>query len=151
MDTKKTKESWSYSSWIGGCIWETSEICFRAGCAVWHPALTKYESRQIERVQRSAFYVILGEEYENYENALDILGSETLDDRRVKLCQKFARKAIRNPKYTNWFCPDNRGSFQNIKTRGCQTKSLNVKPVHTRTYRFEKSPIPYMTKLLNDL
>ena len=118
---------------------------------VWHPALTKYESRQIERVQRSAFYVILGEEYQNYENALDILGSETLDDRRVKLCQKFARKAIRNPKYTNWFCPDNRGSFQNIKTRGYQTKSFNVKPVHTRTYRFEKSPIPYMTKLLNDL
>ena len=55
---------------------------------VWHPALTKYEARQIERVQRSAFYIILGEQYENYENALNILGSETLDERRVKLCKK---------------------------------------------------------------
>ena len=119
---------------------------------VWHPALTKYEARQIERVQRSAFYIILGEQYENYENALIILGSETLDERRVKLCQKFARKALRNPKYANWFCPVNRVPGQNMRTRRCQTKStFNLKPVHTRTYRFEKSPIPYMTKLLNEL
>ena len=84
---------------------------------VWQPALTKYESRQIERVQRSAFYVILGEIYENYENALNTLGKETLDARRVKLCEKFARKTVRNPRYTNWFCPDNRVP----NTRGYKT------------------------------
>ena len=116
---------------------------------VWHPALT----RQIEWVQRSAFYIIHGERYEIYENALNILGSETFDVRRVKLCKKkIARKAIRNPKYANWFCPVYRVPGQNIKTRGCQTKStFNLKPVNTKTYRFEKSPIPYITKLLNEL
>ena len=83
---------------------------------------------------------------------MNILGSETLDERRVKLCQKFARKALRNPKYANWFCPVYRVPGQNMRTRRCQTKStFNLKPVHTRTYRFEKSPIPYMTKLLNEL
>ena len=115
---------------------------------VWQPALTKYESRQIERVQRSAFYIILGEEYKDYENALNILKRETLNERRVKLCEKFARKTVRNPNYANWFCPNNRLP----NTRGNKSRStFNLKPVNTRTYRFEKSPIPYMTKLLNDL
>ena len=94
---------------------------------VWQPALKKYEPRQIERVQRSAFYVILGEKYGNYENALITLGKETLDARRVKLCEKFARKTVRNPRYANWFCPDNRLP----NTRGYKSRSaFNLKPVN---------------------
>ena len=72
---------------------------------VWQPALTIYESKQIEQVQRSAFYIILGKDYESYDNALTLLGRETLEARRVHLCKKFAKKTIRHPKYVNWFCP----------------------------------------------
>ena len=116
---------------------------------VWQPALTKSEARQIKRVQRSAFYVILGEKYQNYDNALSILGRETLEERRITLCQKFAKKTMRNPRYSNWFCQDYRVPH---RTRGCKSKStFNLKPVHTRTCRFENSPIPYMTNLLNNL
>ena len=36
---------------------------------VWQAGLTKQESNQIERVQRTAFHIILGENYLYYENA----------------------------------------------------------------------------------
>ena len=35
--------------------------------AVWTPGLTKSQSQQIERVQRCALHLILGEDYLNYE------------------------------------------------------------------------------------
>ena len=50
---------------------------------VWQPALTRGQAKQIERVQRPAFYVILGKRYENYENALNLLERETLEARRI--------------------------------------------------------------------
>ena len=37
---------------------------------VWQPALTQYETKQIERVQRCALYIILGDEYNHYDQAL---------------------------------------------------------------------------------
>ena len=40
---------------------------------VWQPALTKEEARQIERVQRCALYIILGESHISYYNALNKL------------------------------------------------------------------------------
>ena len=65
---------------------------------IWQPALTIYESKQIERVQRSAFYIILGRDYESYDKALAFLGREALEIRRVHLCQKFATRTIKKPK-----------------------------------------------------
>ena len=90
---------------------------------VWQPALTIYESKQIERVQRSAFYIILGRDYESYDKALAFLGRETLEARRVHLCQKFAKKTIKNPKYANWFCPMDKVPLPQIKTRGHQNRT----------------------------
>ena len=90
---------------------------------VWQPALTQGQSKQIERVQRSAFYVILGKRYENYGNALTLLEMETLETRRIKLCKKFARKALDNPRFTNWFYPANNEPLPNIKTRGSKQEA----------------------------
>ena len=126
-----------------------SQVCIRV--PVWQPALTKGKSEQIEKVQRTAFYIILGKEYENYDNDLILLERETLEARRIKLCKKFARKALKNPRYANWFYPANKESSPNIKTRGHKRTASNLKPVHARTVRFEKSPIPYMTKILNSV
>ena len=70
---------------------------------VWQPALTQQESIQIERVQRCAFYIILGTGYKSYEQALDLLEYETLYERRISLCEKFAKKALKHSKYKNWF------------------------------------------------
>ena len=114
---------------------------------VWQPALTLSESSQIERVQKTAFCIILGDQYEHYENALNKLGHDRLSFRREKLCQKFAQKCQKNPKYTNWFCKEIMGPS---KPRFCKQKRNNqLKTVPTRTNRYENSPLPYLTKLLN--
>ena len=60
---------------------------------VWQPGLTQQEVEQIERVQKCALHIIMGDNYKDYSNALQTLNCETLNTRRVRLCEKFARKA----------------------------------------------------------
>ena len=118
---------------------------------VWQPALTQQERREIERVQRCAFYVILGDAYNGYEQALDLLECDNLDDRREKLCQNFAKKAWKNPKYQNWFTLNDE-PLPTINTRSEATRVRNVlKPIVTRTDRYMNSPLPYLTEVLNKL
>ena len=73
---------------------------------VWHPGLTINNSTCIERVQKACLAIILGQGYINYSNALHIASIERLDTRRESLCLKFARNAIKNPKFQNWFVKD---------------------------------------------
>ena len=58
--------------------------------AVWEPALTVAEDKQIERVQKAAYSIILGDNYNTYSTALKVLGAETLGTRRKKLTLNFA-------------------------------------------------------------
>ena len=102
----------------------------------WSPGLTVGDSNKIERVQKSAFAIILGKQYSSYRKALEQLQMETLVDRRVTLCQKFARKAYKSEKFTNWFSESE--------------SVLKLKEVNTRTARYWKSPLPYLTDLLNN-
>ena len=46
--------------------------------AAWNPGLTLKQINQLECVQKTAFAVILGFEYENYSKALKLLNMETL-------------------------------------------------------------------------
>ena len=58
---------------------------------VWTPGLTKQEIYQIERVQKCALHVILGEDYLSYELAVKALDIKKLSDRKTKLCLNFAK------------------------------------------------------------
>ena len=69
----------------------------------WHPSITSSERADIERVQKTALHVILGMDYRAYGAALDLLGLESLEDRRAKLCVKFATKSAKHEKHKNWF------------------------------------------------
>ena len=51
-------------------------------CVVWHSAITQEETADLERVQK---------EYETYEQALEITGLVTLQDRRSMLCETLRR------------------------------------------------------------
>ena len=57
---------------------------------VWQPALTQQESKQIERVQKAAFHIILGTNYENYENAIDMINLTTEGHNCVRNLQRNA-------------------------------------------------------------
>ena len=52
---------------------------------VWHGAISNNERLEIERVQKGALHLILGDKYVNYKNALELTNLETLEDRRNKL------------------------------------------------------------------
>ena len=111
---------------------------------VWHPSLTGEDRLKIERIQKSACCIILGQEYKSYRKALKILHLESLFERRNKLCRTFAKKALKHPKFNKWFKPKQKKSnTRNIPSRFCE--------VYARTDRFKQSPISHLTNLLNNL
>ena len=63
----------------------------------------------------------------SYKNALRSLSMESLESRRNKLCLKFGKKAEKHEKHRKWF-------------------KLEVK---ARLNRFKKSPLSFLTDLLN--
>ena len=113
------------------------------GVPVWNCSITKVEVINLERVQKAFLRIVLKDGYKSYSSALEICEMETLEQRRLKLCETFAIKSASNPKYSHWF-------KLNTQT-GPDTRSEKTKycvPV-TNTQRFKNSPIVYLTKLLN--
>ena len=110
-------------------------------CPVWNAGITIQEVNAIERIQKTALAIILGGSY-SYTEALAILKIDTLESRRTTLCLKFALKAVKNPKFSGWFALND----SEVNTRSVK---LPFKKINCRTRRFRKSPIPYLTDLLN--
>ena len=109
---------------------------------VWHSGLTQCNRSDIERVQKSAMHIILGDSYTTYENALRTMDLETLESRRSRLCSKFAIKSLKHPKHSKWF-------KVNKKTTVTRQPQPKFCPVVWRTNRFKQSPISYLTDVLN--
>ena len=82
---------------------------------VWSSSLTQENITSIERVQKSAFAVILGSRYNTYEEACRKLNMETLIKRREKLSLKFATKTSNHPIHNQWFVPNQEESFTRSK------------------------------------
>ena len=57
---------------------------------VWHSSLTEQDSAALERVQKSAVRIILGNRYVGYKKSLQKLDLQSLNDRREELI--FAKK-----------------------------------------------------------
>ena len=108
---------------------------------VWNSALTGEDICKIERIQKIACNIILGDKYKSYTHALKTLGMEKLSVRRKNLCIKFARKAQKHDKFSKWFKP--------TPTVTARIKKPQFYEVVCRTSRFENSPLSYLTKLLN--
>ena len=105
----------------------------------WDSAITDIERRKIERVQRLALSLIFGRNM-SYEKLLSMSGVERLETRRKRISLKFAMKAIKHPKFKSWFKqiePKQTGDRAHYETNLGRQK------------RILKSPIPYLTNLLN--
>ena len=111
---------------------------------VWHSSLTVENSTDLERVQKSAVKIILGNEYNGYENSLLKLDMEKLEDRRKQLCLNFAKKCVQNPKTKHMFQENKKK--HNMKTRTTEKYKVD----HAHTERLRKSSIIYMQHLLNE-
>ena len=107
---------------------------------VWHSGLTKHESARIETIQKTAFKIILGDNFVNYDVACTLFGVEPLELRRVDLCLNFAKKDLK--KDHSIFVK------QRVVTRTRRIPD-KVKEIKCRTQRFQKSSLPYLSRLLN--
>ena len=105
--------------------------------------LTQNHHDSLERIQKSAFRVILKEHYKDYEHALKMLNMQTLFDRRERKCLTLAKKCLRDAKLCKMFPLKNDESIMNRR------KSEKYKVIKAKTCRLMNSPIIYMQKLLN--
>ena len=113
------------------------------GVPAWHGGITISEQIDIERIQKSASHIILGGYYTSYKNALKTLCLDPLSVRRDSLYLTFARQAEKHPKHSKWFkLNDNQ-----VNTRQYKYKYKEVLAKHDR---FERSPLCFLTGLLND-
>ena len=78
-------------------------------------------------------HILLGQNYINYEQSLEIAGLESLESRRTSLCLKFAKKAAKHPKHQHWFSLSDSGVYN---TRSDKSK---YKTPICRLGRYKKS------------
>ena len=94
-------------------------------------------------MQKSALKVILKENYQSYDHALETLMLGSLSERREKCVFKFAKNCQKNELTKDLF-PLNSNS--GLGTRN-QDK-YNV--LHANTDRLRDSAVPYLQRLLNN-
>ena len=112
-------------------------------CAVWHSALTKHQTHQIERIQKRICKIILAEEYQSYEAALQHLKITSLEDRRKDMVLKFGQQVLSSERHRH-LLPDQRSRAYNLRRSNTFPEPL------CKTNRLQNSTIPYVIKLLND-
>ena len=110
---------------------------------VWHSGITDEDRESLERVQKSALRIILGHNYNSYQNALNKMDLQTLEERRESLCLNFARKCVQNEQLKKMFPLNNRTYEMNTRHKE------KYKVQFANTGRLRKSPIIYMQNLLN--
>ena len=107
----------------------------------WHGGLTNTLSKDLERIQRVAVGIILGQPLP-YRVALSYLNLESLSDRRDKLCLKFAKQTLTS-KHADIFELNNTLHETRFKRKW--------KHPICRTKRFFDSPVNFLTRMLNDI
>ena len=106
---------------------------------VWHSGLTQKQNRDIERVQKIALLILLGDHFVNYEVACSLKGIEPLNMRREQLCLNFAEK---NVKLKN-------SLFIKAAKTSTRCKDRVVVEPKSNFKRFRNSSIPFLSRLLN--
>ena len=112
------------------------------GAPAWYCLLTQAEKTHIDRVGKVGMKIIFWEQYSGFENSIQLTGISRLTDSLAKMIKRLAAKSANHEKFSKW--------FQLLTTQTCtRSKKTRYIPIHTRIERFDKSPIPYLTKILN--
>ena len=105
---------------------------------VWHSGLTLEQCRKIERVQKSALSAILGNKYNNYDDALKLVKLDRLSSRRTKLCLKFIQKNMKS---------DNPLLSLVKKSHNTRSDPKLANEFQCRTKSYFSSGLPYLARL----
>ena len=106
---------------------------------VWHSGLTYKLTADIERVQRVAVGILTGGV--PYAQACANLGLKPLHVRRLELCERFAVNTT----------SDESRHKDLFKLKKNPRGNAKFKEHTCRKSRFYKSPLPYLTRILNDV
>ena len=70
---------------------------------VWGTSISKENTEDLERTQKSFLKLILKEKYKDYENALILLNLESLETRRKEMCLNFKKVESKITHYKTYF------------------------------------------------
>ena len=109
-----------------------------------HPMLTGELRDKLESVQKRASKLVFGWG-SSYDEIISNGKMKTLDSRREELTANFARKAVKSERFGSWF---KEKIYDGINLRDSTRKKYEEK--HARTERLRRSPVYYMTRILNE-
>ena len=110
---------------------------------VFSSMLTERDKDDIERIQKIVLKVILSDDYSSYSQACSKMNTTTLENRRKNLSLRFALSCFENPQHKHMFKQRN-APYYNIRN----LKSFEEPQCHSD--RYFSSPLPYLTRLLNE-
>ena len=114
-------------------------------CApVWHSGLTAAQSRALARVQRVAMAAITSVWGASHTEQLRSLALQPLADRRVELCRRFAKRTAEKSRHSDMF-----QRVENPRPARQAAKKPAYIEKRARTAAYRRSPLPYLTRLLN--
>ena len=102
---------------------------------LWGGSITKKNSQDIEAVQITCMKLIGGQQFQDYEQSLQMMGLDSLVARGEKLCLKFAKKSLKSSRFKHWF-----PTKASLKTRSGK-KFIEPKG---NTKRYLTSSIPHL-------
>ena len=105
---------------------------------------TEKQFKKLESIQKRSCRIILGAKYNSKTEALDLTELQTLSNRHIQLCTKFAVDCIRSDRYSEWFPLNNKIHGMTLR------RSRTYQTLRSRTLRYGKSPLPYLCDLLNN-
>ncbi|MCP5014880.1 MAG: hypothetical protein GY938_06290, partial [Ketobacter sp.] len=112
----------------------------------WSSSINVTQKRQLERVQKRACRIILGQSYLNYENALTTLNLPNLTVLHLDALKRFGMNLLSNPRHQNLLPA--RLSPSTRTTRHHNT----LEPIKApRTDRYKNSAIPTIVSIINNL
>ena len=113
--------------------------------STWHSSLTAGQSKSLEQLQRRACRIVQGRNFTSYSDALSDCDLDSLYDRRVEHCLRFA-EGLSKCSRTNELLPPVRRDVHGRNLRSAD----KLTQLFARTSRFQNSPIPYFISLLNE-
>ena len=111
------------------------------GAVIWNSGLTKGQVKLLEKIQRIALKIYLGDKYYNYTHARSVFKLPLLSDRRLTLCTNFAVKLYKSSRSKDFFTH----SEPTVNTRN---KKLVVE-TPSNSKRAFNAPHKYLARLVN--
>ena len=113
-------------------------------CVLWHSTLTKKNSDDLERCQKTFAKLVLEQKYTTYKEALLQINLISLSERRNQLNLQWAKNGIKNNTLTDLFPLNN-------KTHKMDTRMVEKFQVEQfNCERTKRSSIVFMRHLLNE-